>query len=163
MTRALILFVIGLCFGTGGGYLLAAGSDATIAGHDHGVPADHSAGAVHGPGGSATDHGLLDVTGPVPGLTLTLHADASDAMNLEIVTTGFRFAPEHVNGPAKPGEGHAHVYIDGVKIARVYGPWFQLTGLSAGEEVRVTLNANSHQALARDGRPIEAVTTVPEL
>lgn len=163
MTRSLILFVIGLFFGAGGGYLLAPGTQAGLSGHDHADPAAHAPGMAHAGGGTQAgmDHDLLQVTGPAPGLSLTLHPDAPGAVNLEILTTGFRFAPERVNGPAAPGEGHAHVYLDGVKIARVYGPWFQITGLEGGEEVRVTLNANSHQMLADGGAPIAAVATVP--
>ena len=59
------------------------------------------------------------------------------------------------------GEGHAHIYVDGVKIGRVYGTWFFLGGLSPGEyEVRVTLTANTHPPYERDGEPLEAPVVV---
>lgn len=48
-------------------------------------------------------------------------------------------------GKDKNGEGHAHIYIDDVKIGRVYGEWYHLAtanlNLSPGSHVvRVDLN-----------------------
>ena len=112
-------------------------------------------------------HGATMHDGPVEapdGMTVALHAEAdttAGAVNIRIDTSGFTFAPERVNGEHVPGEGHAHVYVDGVKIGRVYGPYFHLGGLAAGErEIRVTLNANTHAAYARGGVPLEAVSRV---
>ena len=51
-----------------------------------------------------------------------------------------------------PGTGHAHVYINGVKLGRLYGHWMHLTGLKAGEHtIKVTLNSNDHQDYALNG------------
>ena len=92
-------------------------------------------------------------------------AEASGGVNISIGTEGWRWAPENVNAAYVPGEGHAHVYVDGVKINRVYGPYYHLTGLTPGEHrIRVTLNANTHNGLLVDGELVAAATmvTVPE-
>jgi len=76
--------------------------------------------------------------------------------NLEIITENFRFAPEHAGSENVAGEGHAHLYIDGKKIARVYGPWFYIPEPGPGtHSVRVTLNANSHQDFVVGNQVIE--------
>ena len=87
--------------------------------------------------------------------------DAYGGVNVSISTDGWRWAPENVNAAHTPGEGHAHVYVDGVKINRVYGPYYHLAGLAPGErQIRVTLNANTHNGLLVDGELVAASTTV---
>ena len=100
---------------------------------------------------------LLPAGDPAPSLKLHLSPEGDFAWNLHIVTEHFRFAPEDVNAVHVPGEGHAHIYVDGVKLNRVYGPWYHLTGLPEdAREIRVTLNANSHETLSVDGAPVAA-------
>lgn len=158
MGRPLFLFVIGLFFGTGLGFVVAASTGAEFEAHDHGNPAHHGPGSGH-----AMEHAMLDVSGeaPLPEVQIQLHPDTGGAVNLEIVTRNFVFAPGAVNGPHVPGEGHAHIYINDVKIARAYGPWFHLTDVPEGATIRVTLNANSREALAAGTDPIAASTVLP--
>jgi hypothetical protein len=93
-------------------------------------------------------------------VAVTATADALMGVNVAIDTTGFRWAPEHASGEAVTGEGHAHLYVDGEKQGRLYGPDVHL-GLDPGEhEIRVTLNGNDHEDLLVDGEVVEAVTTV---
>ena len=95
------------------------------------------------------------------GVALNVHPDSVSGFNVQIVPTGFTFAPEKVNTTHVPGEGHAHLYVDGVKLRRVYGPWAHVDGLSSGmHEISVTLNANTHEEYAVDGQPITAAVTV---
>ena len=95
------------------------------------------------------------------GVALNVHPDSVSGFNVQIVPTGFTFAPEKVNTTHVPGEGHAHLYVDGVKLRRVYGPWAHVEGLSSGmHEISVTLNANTHEEYAVDGQPITAAVTV---
>jgi hypothetical protein len=159
MAKPLAFLGIGLFFGTGLGFLVAASSGAQLEGHDH----DQGA-AVHDH--AAHDHGtahtaLTEAGTPAPVLTLTLHPDGAQSRNLHIGVENFTFDPEGVNGVAVPGRGHAHLYLNGVKIARAYGPWMQLDALPVGtHELRVTLNANDHTQLATGGVPIEATIAV---
>lgn len=119
------------------------------------MPADRDLGAEMEPGAMA--HG-----GPVPapeamGVSISLTPDPVDGLNLEILTTGFEWAPEGAGGEHVAGEGHAHVYVDGVKRARAYGPWLHLSGLDPGiRHVRVTLNGNAHGEYTRAGQPVAA-------
>lgn len=96
----------------------------------------------------------------IPTVTMTLHKDALSGFNLQLATTNFTLAPEHVNGVVMPNEGHAHVMIDGVKLTRLYGNWLHIpkeafTGLGS-HEVLVTLNANDHSDLSLSGVRVEA-------
>ncbi len=152
MRHPVSLLLIGLVFGTGLGVLLAAGSGMML---QQNMVHDHSA---HDHGGGMDHSRLTDVTGTAPSLEITLHPDGPQSRNLHIQTSNFAFSPEGVNGPHVPGEGHAHIYINNVKVARAYSPWMQLQALPQGTHiVRVTLNANDHSQLAVDGAPIEAM------
>lgn len=169
MDRSLILFAIGLVFGGGIGFVAAAGNGITLDGHDH---ADHGHGAVHGaPSDDGTGqkaghdgHGeghaheavLSLPAGPqAPSLEIGLTPDPHSGWNLEIRTANFQFSPANAGRDHVDGEGHAHVYVNGVKVARQYGPWLHLPELpQGGAVVEVTLNTNDHRRLAVDGQPL---------
>jgi hypothetical protein len=77
--------------------------------------------------------------------------------NLHVVTEDFRFSPENTGIETGDVEGHAHLYVNGEKKARVYGPWFHMPGgwLTEGDNtVRVTLNDNLHNVWSVDGEPV---------
>lgn len=121
----------------------------------------HSDGMRHGhsPDSSHHNHGQLVVPAnqSVPTVDLVIHPDAVQGWNLEIKTTNFQFAPERVNQVSTPMEGHAHLYINGKKITRLYGPWYYLEQLEPGRhEVQVSLNANGHEQLIHNNQPIMA-------
>ena len=171
MERSLALFAIGLIFGGGIGFVVAAANGVTFDGHDHGDPASHRSHAASVPRASAENAGhpghdhdeLLSVTaGPLaPGLEISVAPDPSSGWNLHIGTENFRFAPEHAGSGHVAGEGHAHVYVNGEKIVRQYGPWLHLPPLPDGEAViEVTLNGNDHRMLAVDGKPLKASVTI---
>ena len=148
MPRSLALLAIGLALGGGIGFFLAAANNIALDGHHH-APAQ-AAGHAHR--GETVD---LPAGPGAPTLELRVDRDAKAGWNLQIATTNFHFAPERANAPHRPGEGHAHVYVDGRKIARVYGPWFHLDALPpGGATVAVTLNANDHRGLAVAGRAL---------
>ena len=66
----------------------------------------------------------------------------------------FTFAPQNVDGEPVDGEGHAHLYVDDVKVARVYGEWFHLDSLPEdAQQVYVSLYANNHQPLTWTANP----------
>lgn len=106
----------------------------------------------------AHDHSkLVELSaGPTaPTLDFSLHKDAVGGWNLHISTTNFRFAPENVNLSNRPGEGHAHIYIQGNKLARVYSSWFHIPKLPAGTiMITVTLNSNDHSTLSVEKKPL---------
>lgn len=96
--------------------------------------------------------------------TLVVHAmeDIMAGYNLKIITTGFRFTPENVNGENVAGQGHAHLYIDGVKFTRLYSNWYHLKPLPAGDhEIKVLLSNNDHSNMTFDnGVLISSVVTL---
>lgn len=109
---------------------------------------------------SQHQHGLLEVTSfgdevIVPAVDFTIAADSMSGWNIHIQTDNFRFTPEQINADAVSNEGHAHLYIDGLKIARLYGPWYHLKKLTPGEHtLRISLNANDHSEWSHQGKAI---------
>ena len=97
-----------------------------------------SAGEGHRPGMShaATpmQHGTMevgDVPAP-PSVKVTVHKDPKAGWNLQVQTENFRFAPERASTAHVPGEGHAHLFIDGKKVTRLYGEWYHIPALAPG-------------------------------
>jgi hypothetical protein len=98
----------------------------------------------------------------LPSVRVFVTKDLSDTWLLKVETDHFTFAPEKV-GLSKPSynEGHAHIYINGKKINRLYGEFYNLGSLSKGNnEIKVTLHSNNHGALTYRGNPIQRMTTV---
>ena len=93
-----------------------------------------------------------------PTLDLVVTKDIDHGWNVNLITKNFEFSPENVGGPPVLGQGHAHLYVDGEQVARVYGPWFHISKLPHGlVDITVTLNANDHSQLAV-GEEILSVT-----
>ena len=166
MGRTFALFIIGLVFGGGIGFVLAAGNGITFDGHDHGDASQHD-GVDH----AGMDHAKMHETQlemsavNAPEITLAVTPDPMTGYNLHLTTQNFTFAPEAASLADVTGEGHAHVYINGEKLARLYGRWMHLDALPVGDvEVQVTLNSNDHRALSVAGTPVTATVqlSVPE-
>ena len=89
-----------------------------------------------------------------PQLQVHTHKTDSGQWMLMIATENFAFSKEHQDGDHVDGEGHAHLYVDGEKIARVFSSRYELPHLVSGEyETRVGLFTNNHMAYAVDGEP----------
>lgn len=161
MSRSLALFAIGLVFGCGAGFVTAAANGVTFDGHDHSDPGHH--GGSHAEA-MAHDHSTainLPAGPDAPGLEIALTPDPMAGWNLHVMPQNFRFAPENASRSDAPGEGHAHVYVNGEKLARLYGNWMHIPDLPKGEvEVEVSLNANSHSPLTVDDMPVSSSITV---
>ncbi len=108
--------------------------------------------------------GAFAVEGPgAPTVAVDVAQDERSGFDVRLTTEGFAFTPELASTPdTEPGQGHAHLYLDGEKVARLYGDWYHLdVDLAPGvHELRVELNANDHAPYEVDGEPIEAVATV---
>ena len=105
----------------------------------------------------------VDQTKPVPTVTIEATKDEKDGYNLHLLTTNYRFTPEAVNTEPVSNTGHAHLYVNGVKIARVYSDWFNLSAadMQEGENlIEVTLNANDHSEWMLNDQHISATTTL---
>ncbi|MEP3055752.1 hypothetical protein [Ascidiaceihabitans sp.] len=154
MDRRIMMLVIGLVFGTGFGFLMAASQGITLDGHDHAT----------GHGGNHDHAAMAPLAIPAqnaPTLAAEVFKDPVVGWNLKLTVTNFAFSPQNASLDHVPGEGHAHVYANGEKLARLYSPWFHLDHLPEGDvTLDVTLNANSHQELAVDGVPLRVFVPV---
>lgn len=161
-TKPLVFLLIGLFFGGGIGFLGAAANNVALDGHHHGETASHSTGGHEGHSGHDHDRLVeLPAGSAAPTLDFIIEPDASSGWNLQLVTTNFVYSPDNVNQAHRPGEGHAHVYVNGQKLARLYGPWMHVSALPRGEvTIAVTLNANDHGQLAVAGKPLRTEKTV---
>ena len=66
---------------------------------------------------------LIDVDGwaTPPTLDTAVYADPVGGWNLNVMTTNFTFDAAAAGLENVEGHGHAHVYVNGVKLGRVYG------------------------------------------
>ena len=113
--------------------------------HDHAMP------------GMEHDHSELLVVSDetAPTIRFTMNPDLSGGWYVAIETANFAFAPELADHDHVDGLGHAHIYVDGDKISRVYAPAFYLGPLHEGVRVvDVTLNSNDHRVYAAESGAI---------
>jgi hypothetical protein len=82
-----------------------------------------------------------------PTLSINVLPDTMGGFNLNILTTNYTFTPEKAGQVPVQNEGHAHVFVNGKKIGRAYGPWYYIgkeNFHSGNNTVTVYLNANDH-------------------
>ncbi len=98
---------------------------------------------------------------PKPDIKLEITEDIMGGYNLHLITENFRWAPDHAGRSQVFGEGHAHLYLNDEKVARIYGEWYYLPPLPQGEyDVEVSLHGNGHELLTWGGEPIDDVQTI---
>ena len=103
-----------------------------------------------------------------PQATLKLQKDPTGGFNVHVVTTNFMWRPEMASMQHVPGEGHAHVYLDGRKIMRIYNEWFHLNtyqfSTKPGEQLlSIEFVGNDHAPYTIQGLPVgaEQIVDVP--
>ncbi|MEM6711588.1 MAG: hypothetical protein AAF590_04830 [Pseudomonadota bacterium] len=118
----------------------------THAGHAHSVHA----------------HTQIEVSAAnAPSVAIDVVRDTMSGWNLLLTLDNFALTPGSVNEAHVAGEGHAHIYVNGQKHARLYADAYHFSSLPAGEvEITVTLNANDHSEFVVDGERIQASATV---
>ncbi len=90
----------------------------------------------------------------IPAINVVVTKDSVSGWNLNIRTSKFKFTPEKSGLENVEGEGHAHLYINDVKVNRIYSEWYHINpeNLKVGDNViRVTLNTNDHREYATTG------------
>lgn len=151
----LVVVLFSILLGLGGGYVLGStlgsengDSNSEVANSEKMQPHSHDK--------------LYEVDGEnAPTVELVAKEDAKSGYNIKIVTSNFTFNPDGVNGDNASNEGHAHLYVDGEKISRVYSHDFHYNvNFEGTKEFKVSLNANDHSQYAIDGKPIEASVMV---
>ena len=103
-----------------------------------------------------------------PRVTLEIQKDPTGGFNVHVVTTNFVWRPEMASMQHVPGEGHAHVYLDGRKIMRIYNDWFHLNtyqfSTKPGEQLlSIEFVGNDHAPYTIQGLPVgvEQIVDVP--
>ena len=92
----------------------------------------------------------------VPQIKMTIKRDAAGGWNMHLKVDNFRFTPENANLLPIIGEGHAHLYLNGKKLARIYGEWYHIDWLPPGTNIlKISLNANDHSMFTYKGKMIE--------
>jgi len=117
-----------------------------------------SYGAAHHAPGVGHLHGERTVSPDgAPEVSLEAARDPGGGWNLRVTTANFSFTPEAVNNAHVPNTGHAHLYVDGVKVARLYGAHFHLPDLAPDvREIVVALSTNDHAYYVVNDARIEA-------
>lgn len=124
--------------------------------HDHGTTLH-----VH----DDEEHELYEITDydMLPSFKLTLTTDTKEGYNIHLDTENFKFAPEKAGTSPVDIQGHAHLYVNGRKVMRLYAPDAYLPELKVGDKVEVRLSTNDHRDIAHAGEPIAARITVLDM
>jgi hypothetical protein len=109
--------------------------------------------------GATTVHEITQET--APNATLEVQKDPTGGFNVQVVTSKFVWRPEMASMKHVPGEGHAHVYLDGRKIMRIYNEWFHLNTFQfstrSGEQLlTIEFVGNDHAPYTIQGLPVGA-------
>jgi hypothetical protein len=116
--------------------------------------------------GAISVHEITQATAPKA--TLDIQKDPTGGFNVQVVTSNFVWRPEMASMQHVPGEGHAHVYLDGRKIMRIYNEWFHLNTFQfstrSGEQLlTIEFVGNDHAPYTIQGLPVgaEQIVDVP--
>ena len=94
-------------------------------------------------------------------LKIAVSKDPVSGHNLKLFVENLIFDPVDVGQFNLDNYGHAHLYVNGEKITRLYGVWHHIPDLKKGQNtIRVTLNANDHKEYAINGKTIEDTVVI---
>lgn len=121
--------------------------------HVHKETDDHSNEHSHGE--------MFEAQGDIPTVKVEVYPGVS-GYAIFADTEHFTFAPLHADKEHVDNEGHAHIYVDEVKIGRLYAPWSYLPAIEEKGEhtIRIELSTNDHRVYAHDGERIEDIKTI---
>lgn len=114
--------------------------------------------------GGADEAGLFGLGGicrvgkdePGPEVSLAV-VRSEDGWNVTVRSENFEFSEAMVGAMHIPGMGHGHLYLNGVKLGRLYSETAEIGVLPPGRHVvQVSLNTNDHRAYVREGKVISA-------
>ncbi len=109
--------------------------------------------AMHG--GQAVD---VKSTDAAPSVKLVVDSNPNGGVDIVVETENFKFVePEQDPAAHVDGEGHGHLYLNGLKIGRLYAPKATIGDLPEGKHrFRVSLNTNDHRVYAVAGSPVQS-------
>jgi hypothetical protein len=114
-----------------------------------GTNEDHSMHYTHD---HSSLHPLINVSShTAPKLSITMDKDSKSGWHLYVQTENFIFTPNKANEENdfdeknNLHEGHAHIYVNGTKLTRLYAKHYYLSDFLPGKHViSVSLNTNNH-------------------
>ncbi len=136
-------------------FALAAGPAAWAKGKAVG---DKAGAADKAPPAAAPGLIQIDRYRPVPAVEARLGRDDRDGYNLWLKLDNYRLTPGRTGQAPRANEGHAVLFINGVKVYRLYSTWTHLPRAlfrDGFNYLRVTLNANNHAVWAVGRKPIQ--------
>ena len=146
--QTLLISILGF-FIFGAGYIFALQFGVVFSSHDHSM--------AHGKIKNQENmhkHETLEITDNIE-FDFELIQENSNNWNIFLNIKGLKFSPENVGKQHIDGQGHAHVFVDGVKHGRMYSNWYHLGFIDFGSEITVTLNSNNHKAFIKGGELVE--------
>ncbi|MFY0661075.1 MAG: copper chaperone PCu(A)C [Shimia sp.] len=114
--------------------------------------------------GKAADVGLFGIGDicqvgdgePAPRIAISAN-ETEDGWQIDVLSDDFEFTPNLVDGPHVPGTGHGHIYLNGLKLGRLFSPTTKIGHLPPGQhEIRITLSTNDHRAYVIGDKPVTA-------
>ncbi|MEC7256348.1 MAG: copper chaperone PCu(A)C [Pseudomonadota bacterium] len=95
-----------------------------------------------------------------PRIGVVLSPDGDD-WQVRLDLRDITLSPDTVDMPHQPGQGHAHLYLNGLKLQRMYTPEARIGTLPPGRHiVEVTLNTNDHRAFRVNGETVSAIAMI---
>ena len=93
---------------------------------------------------------------PAPSLEITaVTAPSPDGFDIALEVTNFTFTQGEENADHVPNEGHAHVYLNGLKLGRLYDQTYRIGALPpGGYDLTVALNTNDHRPYLDANEPV---------
>ena len=104
-------------------------------------------------------HKALEIAAdiPVPEIELSVFRDETDGINLHINTNKYELNSPNAAYQGKYLSGHAHLFVNGTKVQRVYGSYVHLPkSLFKGgvNQIAVSLNSHQHENYTKKGQNI---------
>lgn len=105
---------------------------------------------------------MVPANEPMPSLSVSIEP-LTETRGWRILSDveNFTFNRELADGDHLPGNGHGHIYLNGLKLGRVYEREFAIGQLPVGKhQIRVTLNTNNHQTYMVGGEAVSATVDI---
>ncbi|KIN70435.1 DUF461 domain containing protein [Sulfitobacter noctilucae] len=114
-----------------------------------------------GDGMAEMHHGMMQGVdaSPTPEISLPSPPAAdNDGFEISLALKNFTFVRVADNAGHIAGEGHAHIYLNGLKLGRLYESSFTLGALLPGRyALRIALNTNDHRPYMNKDGPVDLV------
>lgn len=105
----------------------------------------------------------IEASEPYPIIELQVNKDSMDGYNIYVDLKNFKLTPELAGQDNVSNQGHMHLYVNDIKISRMYSPWFHIPGRYFNKSqnvIKVTLNANSHDSFTVNEEAIAATIQI---